>query len=339
MHRASARLLACAAAALVFSGAPARAGFDDNGPVNYTVDGATASGYFKVVTEALNGIIREVYPGSAATYKPGSPAGGIQNIATGASDMTFNAGGPEIQYALEGKAPFKESLKGKFQFVLLLHNGLVVHNVMTKEWAERNGVASFDDIAKKKPTMRLAVNQPANLQSTVAMYLTIFDTYGIKEMEVTRGGASIRANAATGFDALRDGKIDVFINGGFVPTAEINDIARGRALQWISGSTEKMKQAAAPWNYDLFTVKKGDYSFIDKDETTFTQWSAIVAGTHVSEETVYKFVKALAEHQDRVRSIHPSLAQFSMQTVSRNSTAVPYHPGALRYYKQIGIAK
>lgn len=339
MRRASARLLACAAAAMLCSATPARAGFDDKKAIDYTVDGATASGYFKVVTEALNGIIREVYPGSAATYKPGSPAGGLNNIANGQSDMTFNAGGPEIEYALDGKAPFKESLKGKFLFVLMLHNGLAVHNVMTKDWAERNGVTSFEDIAVKKPLMRLAVNQPANLQSTVGMYLAIFDAYGIKESEVTRGGATIRANSATGFDALRDGKIDVFVNGGFIPTAEINDVARGRALQWISGTPDKMKEAGGRWNYDVITVPKDTYSFLDKDETTYTQWSAIVAGAHVPEETVYKFVKALAENRDWVRSIHPSLAAFSMETVSRNSTAVPYHPGAARYYRQIGILK
>src|SRR5258708_19834398 len=191
MPGAAARLLACAAAAILISTPPARAGFDDKGPINYTVDGATASGYFKVVTEAINGIIREVYPGSAATYKPGSPAGGIQNISIGQSDMTFNAGGPEIEYALEGKAPFRESLKGKFQFVMMLHNGLVVHNVMTKEWADRAGVKSFEDIAIKKPLMRLAVNQPANLQSTVGIYLPLFAPYALKESDATPLSAPI----------------------------------------------------------------------------------------------------------------------------------------------------
>ncbi len=339
MRLASAPLLACAAAALIAYATPAHAGFNDKNPINYSVDGATATGYFKVVTEAINGLIRDVYPGSAATYKPGSPAGGILNISNGTSDFTFNGGGPEIEYALAGKAPFKEPLKGKFQFVMMLHNGLVVHSIMTKEWADQNGIKSYEDIAAKKPKMRLAVNQPANLQSTVGMYLAIFGAYGIKEADVTPGGASIRANAATGMSALRDGKIDVFINGGFVPSSEVIDVSHSRALQWISSTPEKMKQAGGRWNYDLFTVKPGAYPFVTKDETTYTQWSAVVAGTHVSEETVYKFVKAMAENEARVRQIHPTLAHFSIKEAARNSTAVPYHPGALRYYREIGAQK
>lgn len=76
----SAMALAITMAALIAGSA--RADVNDKKPITYTVDGATATGYFKVVTEALNGIVREAYPGTAATYKPGSPAGGIQNIAT-----------------------------------------------------------------------------------------------------------------------------------------------------------------------------------------------------------------------------------------------------------------
>jgi hypothetical protein len=320
--------------------ATALADFGDKKPITYTVDGATASGYFKVVTEAINGVVRDAYPGSAATYKPGSPAGGIQNISTGKADFIFTGGAPEIAYALEGKTPFKESLKGKFKFVMLLHNDLVVYNIATKEWADQNAIKSFSDIASKKPQMRLAVNQLANLQSTLAMYIAIFDAYGIKESDVTgKGGSLFHGNTNSGIDALRDGKVDVLINGGFVPSAEITDLARGRPLVWLSGDPAKMKVAADRWGYDTYTVKKGAFDFVKKDETTLVLWSAVLAGAHVPDETVYKFVKALSQSKDRVRGIHPSLAKFSIESVSRNPTKVPYHPGAERFYRELGVLK
>ncbi len=327
-----------AVAALASSAASAD--FNDDKPVNYTVDGATATGYFKVVTEAINGLVRESYPGSAATYKPGSPAGGILNISRGQSDFTFNGGATEIGYALDGKAPFTELLKGKFNFVMLLHQGLVVHSLMTKEWSERNGIRSFADIAAKKPQMRLAVNQLANLQSTVSMYISLFDTYGIKEEEVTRSGGNVfRSNSAGGLEALRDGKIDVFINGGFLPTAEIADVARGRPLLWIAGEPAKIKAAAERWTNSVIAVPKGVYPFVTDDQLSIALWNAIVVGAHVSEETVYKFVKAMAQNQQRVRSIHPSLGQFAIDKVFDNPTQLSHHPGATRYYREAGLLK
>jgi TRAP transporter TAXI family solute receptor len=330
-------LLAAAFAVLPIT--QAVAGFDDKAPITYTVDGGTATGYFKVVAEAINGVIRDVYPGSAATYKPGSPAGGILAISRGDADIIFTGGAPEIAYALEGKAPFSESLKGKFSFVMMMHNELVVHNVMTKDWADRNGITSFADIAAKKPQMRLAVNQPANLQSTLGMYVSIFDAYGIKESDVTKGGSVFRNNTAGGLDALRDGKVDVLINGGFVPTAEITDLARGRPLAWISGDQDKMQTAAKRWGYTTYVVPKGSYPFVTKDEVTLTLWSAVLAGSHTSDETIYKLMKALAQNRDRVRTIHPSLAKFDIKDVVHNPTPLPLHPGAERFYREAGVLK
>jgi len=333
------RRIAIAAILAALCTLPVRADFNDNKPISYTVDGATATGYFKVVTEAINGIVREAYPGTAATYKPGSPAGGILNISRGTSDFTFNAGATEIAYALDGKAPFTDSQKGKFTFVMMLHEALVIHPLMTKDWADRNGIRSFADIAAKKPIMRLHVNQIANLQSTISMYVALFDAFGIKEEEVTKGSAVFRSNSAGGLDALRDGKIDVFINGGFLPTAEITDVARGRPLMWISGDPVKTKAAAERWTNKVVPVPKGTYSFMTQDELTISLWNAVVAGAHVAEETVYKFVKAMAQHQDRVRAIHPSLGEFAPAKVYGNPTQLSYHPGAARYYRETGLLK
>jgi hypothetical protein len=187
--------------------------------------------------------------------------------------------------------------------------------------------------------MRLTVNQLANLQSTVSMYVALFDAYGIKEEEVTRGAPIFRSNAAGGLDALRDGKIDVFINGGFLPTAEIADVARGRPLVWISGDPVKNKAAAERWSNAPITVTKGIYPFVTQDDVSIALWNSVVAGAHVPEETVYKFVKAMAQNQDRVRSIHPSLAHFAIDKVSGNPTQLSYHPGAARYYREVGLLK
>jgi TRAP transporter TAXI family solute receptor len=188
--------------------------------------------------------------------------------------------------------------------------------------------------------MRITVNLAANLQSTVTMYQLFFGAFGINEAQATDNGKSmIRGNSATGFDALRDGKVDVFINGGFVPTSEVTEVSRGRALQWISADPVKLKKEADKWGLKVATIPKGAYPFITKDEPTLSIWNAIVAGDHVTEETVYKFTKALMENEPRMRTIHPTLAQFSRTEAAKNSTGLSVHKGAERYYREAGLIK
>lgn len=314
--------------------------FNDNKPISYSVDGATATGYFKVVAETINGIVREAYPGSDATYKPGSPAGGILNMATGKSDFSFTGGGPEIEHALEGKPPFKESLKGKFSYVMLMHDELVVHAIMTKEFADRAGVRGYADIVAKKPAFRLAVNTTGNLQSTLGMYALTFGAYGVDDAELTKWGVTLfRGNTNEGLNQLRDGKVDMLINGSFLPTAAVIDIHRSRPLLWVEAEEEKLKPAVGKWGYRVVKLEKGAYPFVERDTWMTVNWNAGLAGNHVSEETVYKFLKAITDAKDRVQKVHPSLAKFAVETIVNNPTPLPYHPGAARFYREKGVLK
>ena len=331
---------ALSVAAVGLACAPAAADIGDKKPIGYSVDGGSATGYFKVVTEAINGIIREVYPGSDATYKPGSPAGGMLNISTGKSDLIFNGAGPEVAYALEGKPPFKEPLAGKFSFVMRLHQGLIVQSLMLKDWADKHGVRTFDDIVTKKPPLRLAVNTIANLQSTVSMYIALFEAHGVSEPELLKSGVELfRGNTAEGLTQLRDGKVDALINGAFLPASEIADIARGRPLLWLDAPADKIKAAADRWTNAAVKVPAGVYAFIERDTTAIAQWNTALAGNHVSEETIYKFLKALVDNQERVRKIHPSFAEFELDKIVQNPSKVAMHPGATRFFREAGVLK
>lgn len=314
--------------------------FNDKKPISYSVDGATATGYFKVVAETINGIVREAYPGTDATYKPGSPAGGILNLANGKSDFTFTGGGPEIEHALEAKPPFKESLKGKFSFMMIMHDELVVHALMTKEFSDRAGVKSYDDIVAKKPAFRLAINTTGNLQSTLGMYALHLGAYGVNDAELAKWGVTLfRGNTNEGLAQLRDGKVDVLVNGAFLPTADVIDINRGRPLLWVEGNEAKMKSAVGKYGYRVVKLAKGAYPFVERDTFMTVNWNAGLAGNHVSEETVYKFLKAVTDAKDRVQKVHPSLKTFAVETIFRNPTPLPLHPGAARFYKEKGVLK
>jgi TRAP transporter TAXI family solute receptor len=328
------------AAALV-AAAPAFADFTDKKPINVTVTGATPSGYPRTMVEGLNAVVRDAYPGSAVSFKPNSPGGGVLAISEGQADFTATATGTEIKLANEGKLPFKASLKDKFFMAVQLYDNQFVHFLMTKEWADANGIRSWDDIAAKKPRMRLAINRPDNPQVSIGGPYALMEAHGFTIQDIEKwGGSYVLGNSQIGLDAIVDGKADVFMNARNLGDSLVKDVAGKRALLWIDGDPAKVAKGAAVFDNKMDMVPKGTYPFMEKDYPTVRMSVFLLAGKHVSDETVYKYVKALAENESSVQGIGGSLkTSFTTAKMATNPANLPYHPGALRYYKEKGLVK
>ena len=328
-------------AAAAFVPLAALADFNDKKPINATVTGATPSGYPRTMVEGLNAVVRDAYPGSAVSFKPNSPGGGVLAIAERQADFTATATGTEIRLANDGQAPFKAPLKGRFSYVMMLYDNQFMHFIMTKEWADANGVRSWADIAKKKPRMRLAINRPDNPQTTIGGPYEVMKAYGFTINDIEKwGGSYVLGNSQIGLDAITDGKADVFMNARNLGDSLLKDIAAKRELRWIDGDRATMQKAADTFNFKADMVPKGTYPFMEKDYPTVRMWVSLLAGSHVPDEVVYKYVKAIAENEARVQGIGGSLkTSFTTAKMATNPAELPYHPGALRYYKEKGLVK
>ena len=330
-----------AVAVFVAAAAPALADFGDKNAITATVTGATPTGYPRTMVEGLNAIVREAYPNSSISFKPNSPGGGVLSIAKGEADFTATATGTEIKLANEGTSPYRESLKGKFSFVMMLYDNQFIHFLMTKAWAEANGIRSWADIAAKKPTMRLAINRPDNPQTTIGGPYEVMKAFGFTIDDIQKwGGSYVLGNSSIGLDAITDGKADVFMNARNLGDSLIKDIAGKRELLWIDGDPKKVEDASAVFSNRMDLVPKGTYPFMEKDYPTVRMWVALLAGAHVPDEAVYKYVKSIAENEARVQAIGGSLkSAFTRAKMATNPANLPYHPGALSYYRETGVLK
>src|SRR5512145_1337090 len=95
-----------AVSAALLAAMPALADLNDKKPITATVTGATPSGYPRTMVEGLNAVVRDAYPGSAVSFKPNSPGGGVLAIAEGQADFTATATGTEVKLANDGAFPF-----------------------------------------------------------------------------------------------------------------------------------------------------------------------------------------------------------------------------------------
>jgi hypothetical protein len=339
-RRDFARLAVGGAAAASFAD-KSFADVSDKSPITATVTGATPTGYPRTMVEALNAIVRDAYPGSSISFKPNSPGGGVVAVSTRDADLTATATGAEIKLANEGKFPFKEALAGKFQFVMQLYDNAYLHLLMTKAWADEHGIRSWSDIAAKKPRMRLTLNRPDNPQGSIGGPYELMKAHGFTIDDIPKwGGSFVLGNSAVSIDAIKDGKADVMMGGGVLGNAVVKDVASKRDLLWIDGDLATLQKAASVFHYKADMVPKGTYAFMEKDYPTIRMAIVMLAGAHVSEETVYKYTKATAEGEGRVKAIGGVMTTgFAVAKMATNDAKLPVHPGALRYYREKGMMK
>ena len=62
----------------------------------------------------------------------------------------------------------------------------------------------------------------------------------------------------------------------------------------------------------------------------------LVTSADVDEEKVYHFTKILYEHRQQVVKKHPAGKAINPKNIVKD-TGTPFHPGAIRYYTDVGI--
>ena len=314
-------------------------GADDRAPIKVTTTGAAAQGFFAVVIEALNAIYRDAYPGSTITFQPNSVGGGMLAVAAGQADISIGLPPVEIQRALAGEDPFQAPLQGKFQHVMTILEDLQLAFIANKEWADKNGVASFADLGRTKAKIRFGASNRATFYINVVME-GIMKEYGYSFRDIDGWGGKVSYNASGPvIQDLRDGKLDALVTGGLSPDRRLQDVHNAMPLIWLRTDKAVLDKVAAELDMQVVPLPTSAYTFLGREEWNIRAPTIMAAGTHVPEATVYKMVKAVHQNLERVRAIHPSFRGFTLAEMAKPSAKLPFHPGAARYYREQGALK
>lgn len=124
---------------------------------------------------------------------------------------------------------------------------------------------------------------------------------------------------------------------GLIPA--LAEVRKARGLHTLDLSPEVVSaiQKADPvWG--KVTVKAGVGALpAEQDLSLLAIQCGITAGAHVSDETVYTFVKTLFDTKEKWQAVHPLARQYSLERAV-SIRAIPFHPGAVKYYAEQGIS-
>ena len=137
-------------------------------------------------------------------------------------------------------------------------------------------------------------------------------------------------------EALQDGKIDAAFVVAGAPTTAVTSLAATKQVYLVSLDQEHIDAllAASPY-YSANTIKADVYG-TPADVTTVAVGAVVIANDDVSEADVYNFLYGVFENLDSITAAHAKGAELSLE-FGASYGAVPYHPGAVKYFAEKGI--
>jgi hypothetical protein len=157
---------------------------------------------------------------------------------------------------------------------------------------------------------------------------------------------NVKASWSSAVQAFQDRQIDVYVNGGIPPYPQIEQLALtskirlvGLTKKQVAEATEEMLAPTTALGRELDVIPAGVYGDgVVNKENIYTVGSTVglTARMDLPEETVYKITKAIWEYLPEAKKTAPFLKVITLDQLKKASN-MPLHPGALRYYKEIGL--
>ncbi len=224
--------------------------------------------------------------------------------------------------AYEGKKPFAKKMDVLFGFNM--HRSTMAMVVL-----ESSGVKSIPELRGK----RYAMGPPGG--NTGVMAERILNAYGLAINDIKRSPVSFTETV----DAMKDGNLDGGTFLGAQPMPSLLDITathRVRILPVDGEAREKLIKAHP--EITKSSLKAGMFKGVEQTVETIGVWSAFFFRKDTDPNLAYQITKVVWEHRQRLADTHPANAHMAEPGAVVEAT-IPIHPGAARYFKEMGILK
>lgn len=163
----------------------------------------------------------------------------------------------------------------------------------------------------------------------------ILEAYGLKASDIT----AQNLGPVELMNALRDRQVEAVIYWGAAPTVAITDLTTTKAIRFLDISQDKAVLITKDHPYFYKGVLPAN-TYRGQTKPVQALLTAITLGTNsrVEEDLVYPLLKVILEHNEDLKHVHPEAALFNARNAF-GPEVIPYHPGALKYYKEKGMMR
>lgn len=272
----------------------------------------------------LGGAIGELIKEKAGVNVTVSPGGGIANvlaIETGKAELGFGNTSSTVDGVM-GRDPFKAKTE-QTRYVSTLYRQFF--QIVVRD---DSGIRSVADLKGKS----IGPGPRGFTGEQIARH--VLQVHGLSYADMSKVH-HIGYNDA--ISLMRDGHLHAFMPITTIPASSIMDIASSHKIRLLSLPEEKIQQLKKiNSGYVRYMISKGTYQGQNQDVVTVGTFTDLLVSAKLSDDVVYKLTRALVENKDRLSAVVKEIGATQPKEMAPD-LGVPYHPGALRYWKEIKV--
>lgn len=291
-----------------------------------TIASAQPGGSWYITGAGWAEFLNKYIPGIEAKVE--QSGGGLQNnklVSDGKAEFAPSVARLVVQ-AMAAQGPFKEKLPN---IRVVVSNWTV--GVLQFAALEKSGLKTVCDLKGKRVTLGPAGG------GGIPAALAAFRACGFGQGDVTASFMSYEQ----GKEALLDGNVDAFLSYAAVPVPALKALEATPGARWrLLSLPEDKIQAVVKANpgYVRYVIPSKAYAR-EVDVVAMGAPNVLIANKDLAEDFVYRVTKAMMEHLDEFKKIHPTHAVMTREVSAQAVADLPFHPGAARYYKEAGLMK
>jgi len=146
---------------------------------------------------------------------------------------------------------------------------------------------------------------------------------------------------AQSVDALKDGKVDAFFWNGGLPTGAILDLVNTQGITArilpLDDVLPELQRRYGDSLYYRTLIPAATYK-LTADVPVVAVANLLVVSETMPEALAHDITRILFEQQPTLATVHPQARELSLERALAGAS-IPFHPGAIRYYRERGVWK
>lgn len=314
--------------------APSENNSDGASNQSITLTMGAQSGSMYPIGAAISEFVSEKFDGTKTSVKAGAALANLELVGSNEAQLGHSSSG--LSYAaVEGIEPFDRKLSD------ITSIAKVFESVYQIAFLDGSEIETLEEVKEQKYPLKISVGTRGSENELLTR--RVLEEYGMTYEDIEEWGGRVEyVSMGDASSLMRDGHIEAITSLAGFPSASFEEIMSSRDLKFLNLSEEVIESLIDKYGYQALDLPANTYKGQNETVKSVGGGVVIIANKELSEDIVYEITKWMNSEDgiNTLGNISAGVKEFlSDPQKASEGLGSPLHPGAQRYYDEVGVEK